>query len=360
VRVIKDPRQIATAGVMEQVAQVSLLRVVLPYMIGKAFERLSDPDFIDILAKNVNLPVPPALKIVLRKDVITLSELLAMASAGNEDLERSLRAKAGAGVQKSISTQFSRYNLLGKTWATLTRSQATGGATEADYIDEGGRGLFNRGAARYQLLVPSYTVLFSFLLVMLVGSLVVAERRQGTWQRLRLAPLSPGLLLVGKGLPVLAISVVQGILLLLAGKLVFGMRWGPEGIPMVWQVAQLLPVVLCVSLAATGLALLAATMARTELQVALYGALPALVLSLLGGCVLPTELFPESSRWIANCTPQGWALLAYRELLDPDPASTPSMATVGQGCLALLGFAGVFLAGAWWNLRRLWRAGASA
>ena len=360
VRVIKDPRQIATAGVMEQVAQVSLLRVVLPYMIGKAFERLSDPDFIDILAKNVNLPVPPALKIVLRKDVITLSELLAMASAGNEDLERSLRAKAGAGVQKSISTQFSRYNLLGKTWATLTRSQATGGATEADYIDEGGRGLFNRGAARYQLLVPSYTVLFSFLLVMLVGSLVVAERRQGTWQRLRLAPLSPGLLLVGKGLPVLAISVVQGILLLLAGKLVFGMRWGPEGIPMVWQVAQLLPVVLCVSLAATGLALLAATMARTELQVALYGALPALVLSLLGGCVLPTELFPESSRWIANCTPQGWALLAYRELLDPDPSSTPSMATVGQGCLALLGFAGVFLAGAWWNLRRLWRAGASA
>jgi ABC-2 type transport system permease protein len=84
-----------------------------------------------------------------------------------------------------------------------------------------------------------------------------------------------------------------------------------------------------------------------------------LVLSLLGGCVLPTELFPESSRWIANCTPQGWALLAYRELLDPDPASTPSLTTVGQGCLALIGFAGVFLMGAWWNLRRLWRAGAS-
>ena len=360
VRVIKDPRQIATAGVMEQVAQVSLLRVVLPYMIGKAFERLSDPDFIDILAKNVNLPVPPALKIVLRKDVITLSELLAMASAGNEDLERSLRAKAGAGVQKSISTQFSRYNLLGKTWATLTRSQAAGGATEAAFVEEGGMGLFNRGAARYQLLVPSYTVLFSFLLVMLVGSLVVAERRQGTWQRLRLAPLSPWLLLVGKGLPVLAISVSQGLLLLLAGKLVFGMRWGPEGTPLVLQVAQLLPVVVCVSLAATGLALLAATLARTELQVALYGALPALVLSLLGGCVLPTELFPESSRWIANCTPQGWALLAYRELLDPDPASTPSLAWVFQGCLALLAFGGLFLAGAWWNLSRLWRAGAAA
>jgi ABC-2 type transport system permease protein len=360
VRMLKDPRQIATAGVMEQVAQVSLLRVVLPYMIGKAFERLSDPDFIDILAKNVNLPVPPTLKIVLRKDVVTLSELLAMASAGNADLERQLRAKAGSGVQKSITTQFSRYNLLGKTWATLTRSQATGGATESQYVDESGHGLFNRGAARYQLLVPSYTVLFSFLLVMLVGSLVVAERRQGTWQRLRLAPLNPMLLLLGKGLPVLAISLAQGGLLLLAGKLVFGMRWGPADMPILQQVAQLMPVVLSVSLAATGLALLAATLAKTELQVAIYGALPALVLSLLGGCVLPTELFPESSRWIANCTPQGWALVAYRELLDPDPTSVPSLATMAQGCFALLAFAALFLMGAWWNLRRLWHAGASA
>ena len=95
-------------------------------------------------------------------------------------------------------------------------------------------------------------------------------------------------------------------------------------------------------------------MARTELQVALFGVLPALVLSLLGGCVLPTELFPESSRWIASCTPQGWALLAYRELLDPDPSSLPSLATVGRGCLALCGFAAVFFLGAWWNLRRAW------
>lgn len=59
VEVLRDPRQIATASLVEQVGQVSLLRVVLPYMIGKAFERLSDPDFIEILARNVVLPVPP-------------------------------------------------------------------------------------------------------------------------------------------------------------------------------------------------------------------------------------------------------------------------------------------------------------
>ena len=33
VEVIRDPRQIATASLVEQVGQVSLLRVVLPYMI---------------------------------------------------------------------------------------------------------------------------------------------------------------------------------------------------------------------------------------------------------------------------------------------------------------------------------------
>ena len=47
--------------------------------------------------------------------------------------------------------------------------------------------------------------------------------------------------------------------------------------------------------------------------------------------------------------------LGYRVMvLDPDPSSLPSLATVGRGCLALCGFAAVFFLGAWWNLRRAW------
>src|SRR5207247_10444006 len=100
-------------------------------------------------------------------------------------------------------------------------------APAADYHEERS-GLIQRGAQRYQILVPSYTVMFAFFLVLTVGWLFVAERRQGTLLRLRAAPLSRGQILLGKLIPCLLLSLGQGFFLLLAGRLVFGMSWGAE------------------------------------------------------------------------------------------------------------------------------------
>src|SRR5207248_4750346 len=106
--------------------------------------------------------------------------------------------------------------------------------TPASSHDVQGSGLLRRGAVRYQLLVPSYTVMFAFFLVLTVGWLFVGERRQGTLKRLRAAPITRGQILLGKLLPCLLLSLVQGLVLLGAGRLVFGMSWGPEPL---WLVA---------------------------------------------------------------------------------------------------------------------------
>src|SRR5262249_62036217 len=85
------------------------------------------------------------------------------------------------------------------------------------FHDEAGSGLLRRGAARYQILVPSYTVMFAFALVLPVGWLFVMERRQGTIKRLRAAPVSRSQVLLGKLLPCLVLSIAQGLFLLAAG-----------------------------------------------------------------------------------------------------------------------------------------------
>ena len=62
------------------------------------------------------------------------------------------------------------------------------GEDKADCVGSeprGADGILKRGAIRYQLLVPSYIVMFAFFLVLTVGWLFVAERRQGTLKRLR-------------------------------------------------------------------------------------------------------------------------------------------------------------------------------
>jgi ABC-type multidrug transport system permease subunit len=361
---IRDPTQGVTSAVIEQVAQVSLLRVVLPWMIGKAFDKISKEEFVKLLGDEVRLPVPQGdnrleqsfidakfrrkgVKVVDGK--VTLNEALHVA-APNEETEDDYRRRVGLGVQQALKEQFSKYDLTGKTWAALTKSQAAdggqgGGATE--YAADG-NGLLKRGAIRYQTLVPAYTVMFAFALLVVVGWLFVSERRRGTLKRLLAAPVTRGQVLLGKFLPCLVLAVLQGVFLLIAGKLVFGMRWGPDSWPVLKQVLWLAPVVLTTAFAAMGLSLLVAALVRTEMQVAIYGSVLVMALGLAGGCLWPREQMPEGARTASLVTPHAWALDAYQQLLlSPDPNTR----MVVSSCLVLAAFGAVSLALAWLSLR---------
>jgi ABC-type Na+ efflux pump permease subunit len=354
-----DRTQPGASAIIDQVAQVTLLRVLLPWMIGRAFERLSDPAFIELLGNQVRLPVPQGAELLFKLRGIKLEDGKASlnqaleVAAPDEKALRAYRARVGEGVKESLQKQFENYNLTGKTWADLTRSRqkGEGGAEISAYVNREGAGLLARGAQRYQILVPGFTVMFAFFLVLNVGWVFVGERTQGTLRRLRAAPLTRGELLLGKLVPYFLLSLGQGCFLLLAGRLLFDMRWGPETWSLTRQVAWLLPVVFCTSLAAMGLALLVAAVARTEIQVALFGAVPVLVLALLGGCVLPREMMPEQVQWLTLLTPQGWALEAYRELLAADPAYIPNGMIVARACGVLAAFGAGFVVLAWGFLR---------
>jgi ABC-type multidrug transport system permease subunit len=157
--------------------------------------------------------------------------------------------------------------------------------------------------------------------------------------------------LLGKLLPCFAVSLLQGVVLLIAGRLLFGMRWGPDNWSLGQQAGWLALVVFSTSLAAMGMALLVAALARTEMQVAIFGALPVLILALIGGCVLPREMMPEQTQKLALFTPHGWALSAYRELLNASPTYQPNLDIVLKACGVLCGLGVGFLALAWSLLR---------
>ena len=379
--VLRDPTQKTAAAVIEQVAQVSMFRVVIPYMIGQAFARVGDKEFMASLADGLKAKKPlPADVLVELDPTVTklLTALLADPEFGGmmdkkfgplatlvrpkmpgfqellseafrnpriagrvgkdvsigEVMTPAVRAEVGPGVKEGVKELFPEYDFTALTWQQLTRTGERGGAAanRAVYADP--------GAKRYQILVPQFTVMFAFFLVLTVGWLFVAERTHGTLVRLRAAPLSRGQVLLGKLLPCLLVSLVQGVVLLLAGKLVFGMSWGAEP----WL---LLPVVACTSVAAVGLAMLVASAAKTETQVAVYGTLLVLVLGGVSGSLMPRELMPEAMKRASQVTPHAWALDAYSQLLG---SPTPDVGVVVMSCVVLLGFGAAFLAVAWWRL----------
>lgn len=294
-QMLVDQTQLTAASIIEQVGQVTLLRTVLPWMIGRAFERIGQ--------------------------------------------------QMGNFVKNALQSMFPNYDLTGTTWQALTRAEErTDQRAEISvYGSAKGTGIIGRGAQRYQTLVPSYTVMFAYFLVLTVGWLFVAERRQGTLKRLRAAPLSRSEILLGKLLPCFLLSLAQGLFLLLAGKLVFGMSWGDHPF---W----LLLVVFTTSLSAMGLALLVASVAKSEAQVAIYGTLLVLVLAGISGCLMgDRDLMPENMKQFSLITPQAWALVAYKQLLAN--AGEANLMLVAQSCLALTAFGAGFLGLAWVFLR---------
>ncbi len=315
---LASPTQPVGSSVIQQVVQVSLLRVIIPWMIGQAFDQIGSDKFMDKMGEKI--PEMRAAFLIMPKQ------------------------KIGAGIQRGIGDFFSQYQFRAKTWAGLTKSEPPTArvGNRGEFTPAPGLGV-NRGAVRYQTLVPAYTVTFAFFLVLTVGWLFVAERRHGTMVRLRAAPLTRGQILLGKVLPCVAVSVLQGFLLLLCGKLIFGMSWGAAP----WL---LVPVVLSTSLAAVGLAVLVAGFARTETQVAVYGTLVVLLLAGVSGSMMPRELMPEDMRSLSYVTPHAWALDAYARLLAPDAGGVDTTAVL-TACGMLAGFGVVFLGLAWATVR---------
>jgi ABC-type Na+ efflux pump permease subunit len=328
--ILDDPKQALAASIIKQVMQISLLRVVLPWMIGNAFDEIGEKQFIDEMGKRVDFTIP----------LLGKKKWLGM-------LDDQGKREVGEGVQDSLQEMFHKYNLRAKSWAAMTtpvNSKPTEGPSGKDgnvtTFQPEGTGLLNRGAIVYQTLVPSYTVMFAFFLVLTVGWLFVSERRQGTLQRLRAAPLSRAQILLGKLLPCFGVSVAQGLFLVFAGWIIFGMRWGPYP-------GMLFLVVVSTSMAAVGLSVLVAAVARTESQVAIYGTLLVMVLGGVSGCLMPRDQMPEQMQRISLLTPHAWALEAYQELLIPN--TNLQNVFIDCGVLAVFGIA--FTALAWWWMR---------
>ncbi|MCH7987560.1 MAG: ABC transporter permease [Planctomycetes bacterium] len=184
----------------------------------------------------------------------------------------------------------------------------------------------------YRQLVPGFTVMFVFFLVNIMARSFIHERQLGTLNRLRIAPLSPSSLLIGKTAPFFIISLIQTAVLFLAGRFVWGMTWGTQP----WL---LLPVIVTTSLSATALGLLVATLVRTDSQVSAYANVVVITMAGVSGCFVPRDWLPETMQLLSRATPHAWALIGYHEILTKE---APSLGVVTQSCGMLLGFSLLF------------------
>ncbi|MCU0496860.1 MAG: ABC transporter permease [Anaerolineae bacterium] len=178
--------------------------------------------------------------------------------------------------------------------------------------------------------------------VVLAGSVVLLlERKQGTMQRILTMPVSQGAFIAGKMLSRVILGMIQFMVAFAVG-LLFGTRYGSDPIALI---LLMFAFVLCIS----GLALLLATVIKSEEQGSGLALFLMLTLAPLGGAwwSLELEFIPEFMRVIGNLTPVGWVMNGFNKLIVQDGGLIAVLPNIG----ILVAVAGVLFAIASYRLR---------
>lgn len=132
---------------------------------------------------------------------------------------------------------------------------------------------------------------------------VLEERQNGTMARLLVAPMTRLQLLLGKTASSIVTGLVSMAVLVTGTTLLMGADWGnPLGVALLSLAGVL---------AATGLAILLATVAKNAEQAGNFGAIVAMVLGMLGGVFFPIGQGPQFLALISKVSPHAWLLQGF-------------------------------------------------
>ena len=143
-------------------------------------------------------------------------------------------------------------------------------------------------------------VFFMFFGAANVARTILTEDRDGTMPRLFTTPTRHGMIIGGKFVVVFVTVLVQAVVLLIAGRLIFGIDWG--------RLDAVILLTLVAAGVAGGLALLVISFAKTPAQAGAIGSGVYLVLALLGGNFTGTAQTSGTYAVVQKFTPNGWLI----------------------------------------------------
>jgi len=156
-------------------------------------------------------------------------------------------------------------------------------------------------------IVPGYTVMFVFFIMINMIQNLLKDRRSGMLSRLQGTPMKPIHYLVGMWVPNVLVVLVQSTVLLTFGQLVYGLQLGhPLAIALI---------VLGLAVCATGIGLMLALLVSSENMGIAMVQVIAMGGAIVGGLWFPYEFLPKAVQTIGLFTPQYWAQKGMQDVM---------------------------------------------
>jgi ABC-2 type transport system permease protein len=187
---------------------------------------------------------------------------------------------------------------------------------------------------------PGMIVMFGIFGLVTSSTLLVAERKTHTLQRMITTNLSRAQILGGHALAVAILALGQQAILVAAGQWIYGVDFLREPI-------GLLLVMLGLALWVTCLGLLVGVIAKDEQQVIMFSLIMMFVFSAMGGAWFPLEVTGETFAAVGHVFPSAWAMDGFQNLL----VRGLGLQSVLLPVAAMAGYALAFLALAVWRFR---------
>lgn len=191
----------------------------------------------------------------------------------------------------------------------------------------------------YSLSMTSMFLLFG---AMFGAFAFITERREQTMARLLSTPTPRSAFVGGKMLAVFLLGVLQFGVLYAYTSSVMRVNWGES-----W--AAVLMIAVGELAATTGLAVLIASIAKTERGAGGIGPLIIQIMALLGGAFFQISILPEWLQPIRYVSVVGWAMEGFQKVQTAGAGPTEVLGEFG----ALMAFAVAFFAVGVWRLRAI-------
>ena len=161
--------------------------------------------------------------------------------------------------------------------------------------------------------VPAWTMFAIFFIFLPLAGGIVKERDDGTFERLIIMPHSFATLILGKISLYVIVGCAQFITIILVGIYLLPLL-GLPSLVVGHNTIALALVVFSAALAATGLGVFIGMIFSSHKQVATFGSISVIILSALGGIMIPVYIMSKTMIKISKYSPLEWGLNAFNDI----------------------------------------------
>ncbi|MDR1115129.1 MAG: ABC transporter permease [Tannerella sp.] len=165
--------------------------------------------------------------------------------------------------------------------------------------------------------VPAWSMFAVFFIVISLAGNMIGERETGCFNRLMTMPFSFRLYILSKVSVYLCVCMLQFVLMILTGMYAIPLL----GLPVLkvgHSLSALVAMSVSSSLAAIGYGLAIGSVARTNQQASVFGAVSVVILAAIGGVWIPTFVMPRFMQIASNISPLNWGLNGFNEIFVRD------------------------------------------